>query len=49
MESVERAISANSELAQSFLEQTSGVASRSLQEQVEGLIQDETIAIAEEQ
>ena len=38
MESVERDISANSKLAQSLLEQTSGVASGSLQEQVEGLI-----------
>ena len=41
VESVERDISANSELAQSLLEQTSGVASRSLQEQVEGLIAKE--------
>ena len=41
VESVERDISANSDLAQSLLEQTSGVASRSLQEQVEGLIAKE--------
>ena len=41
VESVERDISANSELAQSLLEQTSGAASRSLQEQVEGLIAKE--------
>ena len=38
LESVERDISANSELAQSLLDQTSGAASRSLQEQVDGLI-----------
>ena len=41
VESVEKDIGANSELAQSLLEQTSGVASRSLQEQVEGLIAKE--------
>ena len=41
VESVERDISANSELAQSLLKQTSGVASRSLQEQLEGLIAKE--------
>ena len=38
VESVERDISANSEIAQSLLEQTSGVASRSLQEQVDVLL-----------
>ena len=38
VESVERDISANSELAQSLLEQTSGVVSNPLQEQVEGII-----------
>ena len=41
VKSVERDISAKSELAKSLLEQTSGVASRSLQEQVEGLIAKE--------
>ena len=41
VESVERDISANSELAQSLLKETSGVASRSLQEQVDGLIAKE--------
>ena len=41
VESVERDISANSELAQSLLEHASGTASRSLQEQVEGLIAKE--------
>ena len=38
VESIERDISANSELAQSLLEQASGAASRSLQEQVEVLL-----------
>ena len=38
VESIEKDISANSELAQSLLEQASGAASRSLQEQVEGLM-----------
>ena len=37
VESIEKDISANSELAQSLLEQALGAASRSLQEQVEGL------------
>ena len=41
VESIEKDISANSELAQSLLEQASGAASRSLQEQVEGLIAKE--------
>ena len=41
VESIEKDISANSELAQSLLEQASGTASRSLQEQVEGLIAKE--------
>ena len=41
VESVEKEISTNSELAQSLLEQSSGAASRSLQEQVEGLIAKE--------
>ena len=41
VESVERDISVTSKLAQSLLEQTSGVASRSLQEKVEGLIAKE--------
>ena len=38
VESIKKEISANSKLAQSLLEQASGAASRSLQEQVEGLI-----------
>ena len=38
VESIEKEISANSELAQSLLEHTSSAASGSLQEQVEGLI-----------
>ena len=38
VESIEKDISANSELAQSLLEQASGAGSRSMQEQVEGLI-----------
>ena len=41
MESIENDIGANSILAQSLLEQASGAASRSLQEQVEGLIAKE--------
>ena len=41
VESIEKDISANSELAQSLLEQASGTASRSLQEQVEGPIAKE--------
>ena len=41
VESIEKDISANSELAQSLLEQASIAASRSLQEQVEGLIAKE--------
>ena len=41
VESIEKGISANSELAQSLLEQASGTASKSLQEQVEGLIAKE--------
>ena len=41
VESIEKDISANSELPQSLLEQASGAASRSLQEQVEGLIAKE--------
>ena len=41
VESIEKEISANSELAQSSLEQASGAASRSLQEQVKGLIAKE--------
>ena len=36
VESIEKNISVNSELAQSLLEQASGAASRSLQEQVQG-------------
>ena len=41
VESIEKEISANSELAQSLLEQASSAASRSQQEQVEGLIAKE--------
>ena len=41
VESIEKEISSNSELAQSLLEQASGTVSRSLQEQVEGLISKE--------
>ena len=41
VESIEKDISANSELAQSLLEQASGAASRSLQEQVEGFLAKE--------
>ena len=41
VESIVKDISANSELGQSLLEQASGAASRSLQEQVEGLIAKE--------
>ena len=41
VETIEKNISANTELAQSLLEQASGTASRSLQEQVEGLIAKE--------
>ena len=41
VESIEKDISANSELAQSLLEQASGAASRYLQKQVEGLIAKE--------
>ena len=41
VESMEKEISAKSELAQSLLEQASGAASRSLQGQVEGLIAKE--------
>ena len=37
IESIEKEISANSKLAQRLLEQASSAASRSLQEQVEGL------------
>ena len=40
-ESIDKEISANSEWTQSLLEQPSGAASRSLQEQVEGLIATE--------
>ena len=41
IESTEKEISANSELAQSLLVQASGAVSRSLQEQVEGLMAKE--------
>ena len=41
VKSIQKEISANSELAESLLEQASGAASRSLQEQVEGLIDKE--------
>ena len=41
VESIEKEISVNSELAQSLLEQASSAASRSLQEQVECLIAKE--------
>ena len=41
VESIEKEISANSELAQSLLGQASGAAPQSLQEQVEGLIAKE--------
>ena len=41
VESIEKEISAKSEMAQSLLEQASSAASRSQQEQVEGLIAKE--------
>ena len=41
VESIEKEISANSELVQSLLEKASSAASRSLQEQVEGFIAKE--------
>ena len=41
VESIEKEISTSSELAHSLLEQAAGAASRSLQEQVEGLIAKE--------
>ena len=41
VESIEKEISTNSELAQSLLEQASSATSRSLQEQVEELIAKE--------